>query len=413
MQKNLKVNGERLWQSLMAMAEIGATPKGGVCRLALTDLDRQSRDLFVRWCKDAGCTITVDGMGNVFARRAGSDDSLPAVMTGSHLDTQPTGGKFDGAYGVMAGLEVIRTLNDLGIKTKAPVEAVVWTNEEGSRFAPSMTASGVFAGKFTLNFALGIKDNDGVTMAAALEKIGYKGAAPVGGRAVGAFFEVHIEQGPILEAEEKTIGVVTGAQGQRWYDVVVTGQDSHAGTTPMPNRRDAMVGAARLVACLEKIAKVRAPHAVSTVGMLHVHPNSRNVIPGRVSFSVDLRHPDEDVLAAMDKEMRLRFASIGVEQGLEVAIEQISNTEVVRFNPDCVAAVRAAAERLGFAHRDIVSGAGHDACFLSRVAPTGMIFVPCENGLSHNEIENAAASDLAAGCEVLLHAILERAGIAA
>jgi len=412
MQKNLKINGERLWQSLMEMAQIGATPKGGVCRLALTALDKEARDLFRHWCEEAGCTVSVDAIGNIFARRAGTDDSLPPIMTGSHLDSQPTGGKFDGAYGVMAGLEVLRTLNDLGIKTRAPIEAVVWTNEEGSRFAPSMTASGVFAGKFTLDFALGLKDTDGVTMGEALEKIGYAGKLPVGGRKVGAFFEAHIEQGPILEAEQKTIGVVTTAQGQRWYDVVVTGQDSHAGTTPMPNRRDAMAGAARMMACLEKIAKSHAPHAVSTVGMVQVHPNSRNVVPGRVFFSADLRHPDGDTLAMMDKEMRLRFQSIAVEQRLELSIEQITHTEVVRFEPDCINAVRAAAARLGYAHRDIVSGAGHDACYMSKVAPTAMIFVPCENGLSHNEIENAAPSDVAAGCEVLLHAILDRAGIA-
>lgn len=412
MQKNLKINGERLWQSLMEMAEIGATPKGGVCRLALTALDKEARDLFRHWCEEAGCTVSVDAIGNIFARRAGSDNSLPPIMTGSHLDSQPTGGKFDGAYGVMAGLEVLRTLNDLGIKTRAPIEAVVWTNEEGSRFAPSMTASGVFAGKFTLDFALGLKDTDGVTMGEALEKIGYAGKLPVGGRKVGAFFEAHIEQGPILEAEQKTIGVVTTAQGQRWYDVVVTGQDSHAGTTPMSSRRDAMVGAARMMACLEKIAKSHAPNAVSTVGMVQVHPNSRNVVPGRVYFSADLRDPDGDTLAMMDKEMRLRFQSIAVEQRLELSIEQITHTEVVRFEPDCINAVRAAAARLGYAHRDIVSGAGHDACYMSKVAPTAMIFVPCENGLSHNEIENATPSDVAAGCEVLLHAILDRAGIA-
>lgn len=412
MRKNLKVNGERLWQSLMEMAKIGATPKGGVCRLALTELDKESRDLFIKWCEDAGCTITVDAMGSIFARRAGTDDSLPPIMTGSHLDTQPTGGKFDGAYGVMAGLEVMRTLNDLGIKTKAPIETVVWTNEEGSRFAPSMTASGVFAGKFTLDYAHALKDTDGVTMGEALEKIGYKGKVPVGERKVGAFFEAHIEQGPILEMEKKTIGVVVAAQGQRWYDVVVTGQDSHAGTTPMPNRRDAMAGAARMIACLEKIAKAKPPHAVCTVGMVQVHPNSRNVIPGRVFFSVDMRHPDEAVLAEMDTEMRLRFEAIAIEQKLDLSVEEITLTEVVRFDEACVSAVRAAAERLGLSHRDIVSGAGHDACSMSRVAPTAMIFVPCENGLSHNEIENATPNDAAAGCDVLLHAMLERAGVA-
>jgi N-carbamoyl-L-amino-acid hydrolase len=411
MQKNLKVNGERLWDSLMEMAKIGATPKGGVCRLALTELDKQARDLFVRWCEEAGCTVTVDAIGNIFARRAGADDSLPPILTGSHLDSQPTGGKFDGAYGVMAGLEVIRTLNDLGIRTRAPVEAVVWTNEEGSRFAPAMTASGVFGGKFPLEFALDLKDTSGVTLGEALEKIGYKGALPVGGRPVGGFFEVHIEQGPILEAEQRTIGVVTGAQGQRWYDVVVTGQESHAGTTPMLNRRDAMTGAGRMIACLENIAKTHRPYAVATVGMVQVHPNSRNVIPGRVFFSVDLRHPDEEALLAVDREMRLRFASIAIEQTLELTVTEIEHTRAVRFHPDCVSAVRNAAGRLGYAHRDIVSGAGHDACYMSRVAPTGMIFVPCEAGLSHNEVENATPTDLAAGCEVLLHALLERAGV--
>jgi len=395
----------------MEMAEIGATPKGGVCRLALTELDREARDLFVSWCEAAGCTVTVDAIGSIFARRAGSDDSLPPVMTGSHLDSQPTGGKFDGAYGVMAGLEVIRTLNERGIKTKAPIEAVVWTNEEGSRFAPAMTASGVFAGKFTLEQALAIEDVDGISMGEALEKIGYKGKVRAGGRPVGAFFEAHIEQGPILEAEAKTIGVVTGAQGQRWYDAVVTGQDSHAGTTPMPNRRDAMAAAARMIAALEKIALAHAPHAVATVGMVRVHPNSRNVVPGRVAFSIDMRHPAEKELLAIDAEMKRRFAAIASEQRVELSLERVANTEVVNFNPECVAAVRSAAERLGYKHRDIVSGAGHDACYLSRVAPTGMIFVPCEGGLSHNEIENASASDLAAGCEVLLHAMLERAGI--
>lgn len=412
-QKNLKINGERLWQSLMEMARIGATPKGGVCRLALTDLDRQARDLFVRWCKEAGCTITVDKVGNIFARRAGADESLPPVMTGSHLDSQPTGGKFDGAYGVLAGLEVLRTLNDLGIKTKAPVEAAVWTNEEGSRFAPSMTASGAFSGKFALDFVLGLKDKDGVTYAEALKEIGYDGDAPAGGRPVGAYFEAHIEQGPILEAEKKTIGVVVAAQGQRWYDAEVIGQDAHAGTTPMRNRHDAMVAGARMIAALEDLAKAHAPHAVCTTGMVQVHPNSRNVIPGRVSFSVDMRHPDEAVLAAMDKELRAGFAAIAKAQKVEYTLEQIAYTEVVNFDGECVSAVRSAAGRLGYPHRDIISGAGHDACYMSRVAPAGMIFVPCENGLSHNEVENATPSDAAAGCDVLLHAILDRAGVEA
>ncbi|MDC8016268.1 Zn-dependent hydrolase [Tahibacter soli] len=406
----LSVNGARLWDSLMEMAKIGATPKGGVCRLALTDLDKQGRDLFVRWAKEAGCTITVDRMGNVFARRAGIDDSLPPVVTGSHADSQPTGGRFDGIYGVLGGLEVIRSLNDRGIRTRRAIETVIWTNEEGSRFAPAMVASGVFAGVFTEEYGLSRADVDGKTVGEELKRIGYAGDIPCGGRPIHAAFELHIEQGPILEAEGKTIGVVHAAQGQRWYEVVLTGQESHAGPTPMPRRRDALLGTARVIQTVNEIGLKYAPYACATVGMVQVHPNSRNVIPGRVFFTIDFRHPEDAVLAQMDADLRAAVAQIAESGKLELTkLEQIFYYKPVAFDADCVASVRAAAQRFGYSHREIVSGAGHDACYLAQVAPTSMVFVPCVGGISHNEIEDATPEWIEAGANVLLHAMLERA----
>ena len=406
----LAVNGQRLWDSLMEMAKIGATPKGGVCRLALTDLDKQGRDLFVRWAREAGCSIGIDRMGNVFARRAGRDDSLAPVVTGSHADSQPTGGKFDGIYGVLGGLEVIRTLNDHGIETERPLEVVIWTNEEGSRFAPAMVSSGVFAGVFSLEYGLSRADVDGRTMGEELARIGYAGELPVG-KPIHAAFELHIEQGPILEAEGKTIGVVTHAQGQRWYEVVFTGQESHAGPTPMPRRKDALVAAARVIDAVNRIGHAHAPFACATVGMLQVHPNSRNVIPGRVFFTIDIRHPDDSVLSAMDAEVRAAVAEAARSAQVDVtSLEQIFYYAPVAFDADCVASVRAAAQRFGYSYRDMVSGAGHDACYLAKVAPTSMVFVPCIDGISHNEVEDAKPEWIEAGCNVLLHAILGRAG---
>ena len=407
--QTLTVNGQRLWDSLMEMGKIGATPKGGVCRLALTDLDKQGRDLFVRWAIDAGCTISVDKMGNVFARRAGLDESLPPVVTGSHADSQPTGGRFDGIYGVLGGLEVIRSLNDHDIKTRRAVEVVIWTNEEGSRFAPAMVASGVFAGVFTLDYGLSRADVDGKTMGEELQRIGYAGDQPMG-KPIHAAFELHIEQGPILETENVTIGVVTHAQGQRWYEVVLTGQESHAGPTPMPRRRDALLGAAKVIQLVNQIGLDHAPLACATVGMLQVHPNSRNVIPGRVFFTVDFRHPDDAVLAQMDEALRAGVAKIVAESKLELTkLEQIFYYKPITFDADCVASVRAGAQKFGYSHRDIVSGAGHDACYLAQVAPTSMVFVPCVGGISHNEIEDATPEWIEAGANVLLHAMLERA----
>jgi beta-ureidopropionase / N-carbamoyl-L-amino-acid hydrolase len=405
---NLQISQQRLWQSLMEMAKIGATEKGGSKRLALSDLDREGRDLFVRWCEEAGCTVTVDRMGNIFARRAGRRDHLAPVVTGSHLDTQPTGGKFDGVYGVLAGLEVIRTLNDLNYQTEAPIEVAVWTNEEGSRFAPAMVASGVFAGVFSEEYGLSRADIDGRTIGEELKRIGYAGEHKVGGRPFRAFFEAHIEQGPILEAEGKTIGVVQGIQGIRWFDVTVTGRESHAGTTPMSRRNDALLGAARTVDAINRIA-LDFPPGVSTVGMLKVHPNSRNTIPGSVSFSVDLRHPRDEALLEMKAALEARLAEICRVLGLEGSCVEIWHSPAVHYHPYCIEAVRRAAAALGFSHRDIVSGAGHDAGYISRVAPVGMIFVPCADGISHNEIESATPEDLAAGCNVLLRAIVEQA----
>ena len=407
--ENLTIDGKRLWDSLMEMAGIGATAKGGVCRLALTDLDRESRALFTRWCEEAGCSVGFDAMGNIFARRPGRNPELPPVMTGSHLDSQPTGGKFDGAYGVLAGLEVLRSLNDHGVETEAPLEVVVWTNEEGSRFAPAMIGSGAFAGVFDLDYAQNRADMDGKTIGQELERIGYKGEG-CGGRPAGAYFEAHIEQGPVLEAEEKTIGVVTGAQGQRWYEITLTGQEAHAGPTPMARRHDALVGAASIVTVVNRIGGSFQPDACATVGMIVSKPNSRNVIPGEVFLTVDLRHPNDGRLAGMDQALR-HAAEVAAESGgLELKFEEIWHFGATPFDPACIAAVKAGAERYGHSHREIISGAGHDAVYMAKVAPTGMIFVPCEGGISHNEIENATPEDLAAGCEVLLHAILETAG---
>jgi len=405
----LKINADRLWGSLMEMAKIGATKKGGVCRLALTDLDKQGRDLFVQWCLEAGCTIKVDAMGNIFARRPGRNNNLAPVGTGSHLDSQPTGGRFDGVYGVLAGLEVIRTLNDLGIETERPVEASVWTNEEGSRFAPAMVASGVYAGVFTLDYGLSRADADGKTMGEELKRIGYAGTEPVGGRPVHAFFETHIEQGPILEAEGQTIGVVTDAQGQRWYELVLTGQESHAGPTPMGARRDALLGAAKVIQLVNEIGLAHAPVAVSTVGMINSYPNSRNVIPGKVFLTVDFRCPDNAELSKMDDELKAGVAKIAAEGKLEHELKQIFQYDCVHFDESCVQMVREGAQALGYTARNIVSGAGHDACYMSKVTPTAMIFVPCIGGISHNEIEDAKPEWIAAGGNVLLRAMLAKA----
>ncbi|MCY4522106.1 MAG: Zn-dependent hydrolase [Caldilineaceae bacterium] len=404
-----RINGERLWDSLMRMSSIGATPRGGVCRLALTDLDRQSRELFVRWCKAAGCSVAVDRLGSIFARRAGLNPELPPVLLGSHLDSQPTGGKYDGAFGVLAGLEAVRTLNDCNLHTEAPIEIVSWTNEEGVRFGPPMLASGAFAGTFELDFVLSRTDADGKTLGDELERIGYAGARPVRGHEVAAYLEAHIEQGPILEKERKTIGVVTGAQGQRWYEVTATGMEAHAGPTPMDMRHDALVGAARMVEAVHRMG-LGHPEARATVGKMQVYPGSPNTVPGTVFFTVDLRHPDEEYLTLMDARLKADCAAAAEDLGLQLQLEQIWHFAATPFHEECIAAVRNAAVGNAIAHMDLVSGAGHDACYVAQVAPTAMIFVPCKDGISHNEIESATPEDVAAGCQVLLDAAVHLAG---
>jgi N-carbamoyl-L-amino-acid hydrolase len=411
--RNLQVNGERLWASLMELAKIGATPKGGVCRLAASDLDGEARRLFIRWCEEAGCRVTIDKIGNIFARRAGRNPMLAPILIGSHLDTQPTGGRFDGAYGVMAGLEIVRSLNDFGYETEAPLEIVAWTNEEGSRFSPAMVGSGVFAGVFDLAYGLDRPDNlTGVTLGAELARIGFAGQESVGGRKIAAYFEAHIEQGPILEAAGVPVGVVTGAQGQRWYEITLTGQEAHAGPTPMPRRRDALVGAARIIDAVNRIGHSHAPDACATVGFVQVSPNSRNTIPGRVFLTVDFRHPEDAVLTRMDQELRRACAAAAASQNLEAEVREFWYFPPTPFAPDLVARVREAAMAQAYPHQDIVSGAGHDAVYLARVAPAAMVFVPCVGGISHNEIEDAKPDDLTAGCNVLLNALLETADAA-
>ncbi len=403
-----RINGDRLWDSLMSLAEIGATPKGGCRRLTLTDLDRQGRDLVISWARDAGLSVTVDKIGNVFMRREGRNPMLPPVVAGSHIDTQPTGGKFDGNYGVLAALEVVRTLNDLEIITEAPIEVVFWTNEEGSRFVPVMMGSGVFAGVFPLEEIYVVQDAEGKTVGDELARIGYIGSQTPGDHPVGAYFEAHIEQGPILEAEEKVIGVVQGVLGIRWYDCVVTGQESHAGPTPMNLRQDALQVATRIMQEVVAIAG-RSEEGRGTVGMVQVYPNSRNVVPGEVTFSVDMRNLSDAAVDEMDRQLRDFIAQVQQESGMAIALKEVSHYPAAPFHPACQTAIAEAAERLGYPARGIVSGAGHDAVYMSYLAPTGMIFIPCKDGISHNEIEYASPEHVTAGANVLLQVMLQYA----
>ena len=401
---NLSVDPARLWSTIEETAAIGATPKGGLCRLALTELDRQVRDWFVAASEAVGCTVSIDDMGNIFARRPGRNPDLPPIAIGSHLDTQPTGGRFDGVIGVLAGLEVLRTLAESGVETEAPIEVIDWTNEEGSRFAPAMLSSGVFAGAFARDWAHARTDRAGTSFGDALSAIGYRGNTSCGAHPLSAHFELHIEQGPILEDEAKLIGIVTGVQGMRWYDVTISGQEGHAGATPMRLRQDALLASASMIQSIGRIALGHAPDAVGTVGLIENRPNSRNVVPGEVFFTVDLRHPDDAVLAAMEQAMRDAFADAA--GGLALSIECIWSSPAVAFDPCCTAALRDAAASLGYPARDMMSGAAHDSAYVARVAPTAMIFVPCAGGLSHNEAESADQDHVAAGAAVLLEAVL-------
>ncbi|WP_188113673.1 Zn-dependent hydrolase [Salinicola halimionae] len=404
------IDGDRLWRSLMDLAEIGGTPKGGCNRQALTDLDRQGRELLTRWCKAEGLTVRFDAIGNLFARRAGRNDTADPVVIGSHIDTQPTGGKYDGCFGVLAALEVIRTLNVNGIETERPIELVSWTNEEGCRFAPCMMGSGVFAGQLTLEDALSRTDVDGISAGDALKAIGYMGDDANRPGRFAAYLEAHIEQGPILEDTGDTIGVVTGALGLKWFDVTITGMAAHSGSTPMHLRRNALLGATQVVDAVNRIALTYQPDGRGTVGALQLLPNSRNVIPGQVTLSVDFRHSESDVLETIVGEFRKTLDTIATETGLAIEITPTADYPPQHFDTDCIAAVRQGAQANGYAHRDIVSGAGHDAVFIGDIAPTAMIFIPCEKGISHNESEYATPEDVAAGANVLLHATLNLSG---
>jgi len=403
---NVSINSDALWNDIMTTAQFGGTPKGGIKRLTLTPEDAQVRAWFKTTCEALGATVTADSMGIQFARIPGTDPSLKPILIGSHLDTQPTGGKFDGIVGVLGGVAILRALHETGHKTRHPIEIVNWTNEEGSRFAPAMLCSGVFAGLFTENYANTRLDRDGTSFADALKSIDAAGEEPCGQHPVAAYFELHIEQGPILEAEEKTIGIVTGVQGMRWYELTVTGQDSHAGTTPMSMRADALQAAARLIASVQDIARAHGPDAVGTVGLVECKPNSRNVVPGEIFFTADFRDPEDETVRRMEDAFRQDIVALSEEYKVDIAFEQVWDSPSVKFAPPLIEAVETAARDLSLPARKIVSGAGHDAAYLARIAPTTMIFVPCAGGLSHNEAESATRSDVADGATVLLRAVL-------
>ena len=411
--ENLKINSERLWDSLMDMARVGPGVAGGNNRQTVTDADSEGRHLFQTWAEAAGCSMGLDQMGNMFAMRAGTDpDALP-VYVGSHLDTQPTGGKYDGVLGVLGGLELLRTMSDLDIKTKHPIVVTNWTNEEGTRYAPAMLSSGVFAGLHSQEWAYERTDVDGKSFGDELARIGWRGDETVGARKMHAFFELHIEQGPILESEDKQIGVVTHGQGLSWTEITILGKDAHTGSTPMPMRKNAGLAMARILDRVEDIAMSHAPHAVGAAGHINVYPNSRNVIPGKVVFTVDFRSPELAVIQDMESRLRVEAQGICDSMGMEVSFEKVGGFDPVTFDETCVQAVRSAAVRLGYSHMDLISGAGHDACWINRVAPTAMIMCPCVDGLSHNEAEEISPEWAAAGTDVLLHAVLETAIITA
>ena len=409
--ENLRINGDRLWDSLVQMAKIGPGVAGGNNRQTLTDEDGEGRALFQSWCETAGCEMGLDQMGNMFARREGSDpDALP-VYVGSHLDTQPTGGKYDGVLGVLGGLEILRSLNDMSIKTRHPIVVTNFTNEEGTRYAPAMLSSGVFAGIHDQKWAYQRVDADGRAFGDELKRIGWCGDEEVGARKMHAFFELHIEQGPILEADGIDVGVVTHGQGLSWTQVTIIGNDAHTGSTPMPMRRNAGLGMAQALNLVDEIAWSHKPHAVGAAGHIDVYPNSRNVIPGKVVFTIDFRSPDLSVIQDMETRLHLGAKKICDELGLDIEFEKVGGFDPVTFDEGCVRAVRDAAERLGYSHRNIISGAGHDACWINKVAPTAMIMCPCIDGLSHNEAEDISKEWSTAGAEVLFHAVVETAEI--
>ncbi len=401
------INAERLWDSIAETSRFGATPRGGICRLALGDEDRRVRDWLTRACTEAGCTVGIDDLGNIFATRRGKLADAPPIAIGSHLDTQPTGGKFDGVLGVLSGLEILRAFQESGVETRHPIQLIDWTNEEGARFAPAMLGSGVFSGALEKEYALTRSDSSGRSVRDELLQIGYSGEESCGAHPLKAYFELHIEQGPVLEAEGHTLGIVEGAQGMRWYELEIKGEEAHAGTTPMHLRRDALLAAADLVREIESLARIDPPHALATVGILETRPGSRNVVPGNVFMTADLRHPNDEKLQAMEDRLAEVRDDLARRYGVEIECERIWVSNSVSFDPDCVASVCAAAKASGQSHRMLLSGAGHDAVYLSRTVPTAMIFIPCKGGISHNELESATKEDVGAGADVLARTLLE------
>ena len=408
--EDIRIDGRRLWSRLMRMAQIGGTENGGVCRLALTDLDREGRELYCQWARDAGCEIQVDAMGNIFARRAGTDDSAGAVAAGSHLDTQPSGGKFDGALGVLASLEVIDTLNDHGVHTRAPIESIVWTNEEGARFGPAMLGSGVYAGVFDLAFAYDRRDQDDIGLGDELKRIGYVGNLDSAAHNLAAHFELHIEQGPVLENNAMDVGVVTGVNGIMWYELEVQGFETHAGPTPMAMRRDPVPIAAQIIPEIYAAAETEGDDARCTIGVMKTQPGSPNTVPAKVSFTVDIRHPAKDALERIEEALSRLIARYGKGK-CPISLKRTWYSPPVNFADSCIQAVSEAAALCCYESQPISSGAGHDSVYISGLVPTGMIFVPCRDGLSHNELEYTSPDQAAKGANVLLHAMLKSAGI--
>lgn len=404
--KLLGINENRLWDRIHTMAQIGGTQKGGVCRVALSDEDKKGRDLFIEWCEALGCTVRIDLMGNIFARRAGDQEHLPPLLIGSHLDSQPTGGKYDGAYGVLAGLEIFETLNDHKITTQFPIELVSWTNEEGARFSPAMLSSGVFADVFSLEYAYSRTDKEGKTVAQELERIGYKGQDPIAKNTYFASFELHIEQGPILEAAKKSVGVVTGVQGIRWYDLIVVGEETHAGPCPMTLRKDPVQKAMFLLQEIYGLVNDFGEDTRVTIGDITTTPGVRNTVPGKIAVTVDIRHPDPETLEKMHRQLQTITKREHGNNGVSVVLKEVWHSPPVRFNTHCINAVRTAVKTLKVPSLEMVSGAGHDAVYLSKIMPTSMIFIPCKDGISHNENESITKEDAVNGTNVLLHAIL-------
>jgi N-carbamoyl-L-amino-acid hydrolase len=407
---SLRIDAARFWNTVMRSGEIGPGKAGGLRRLALTDADKEMRDLFVTWCTEAGCTVSIDRVGTIFARRPGTDDHLPPVLIGSHLDTQVAGGKYDGIVGVLAGLEVLRTLDERRVRTKRPLELVCWTNEEGARFTPPMVASGAFAGVFDVDWVLALRDDDGGVFGAELERIGYAGKTAVGGRGIDAYFELHIEQGPILDKETVPVGIVTGGYAVRGMHVDIHGETAHAGPTPMDRRRNALIGAAMLAVAVNDIGwKYHATEGKATVPRLIAWPNKAGILSEYAQVTCDVRHADPRIADTMWAEVKAAMPDCAKRANVEMRVAGEWQFGSERFDPGCIRLIRAAAQELGVRHRDILSQAGHDAYYISRIAPTAMIFTPCRDGISHNEAEHAERDETVPGVNVLLHAVLARA----